>query len=92
MKKDTVAVVAILWVAAFFGAVLWLYPVRAHADSRVYPYVGIRYRIESSEAPKARAEIGAAFSAGRLAPAVTGSVALNGRFSPGVDLSLRWRL
>lgn len=74
------------------GLVIWLAPIKARAESRIYPYVGLRYRVQSSEAPRPRAEIGAAFSAGRFAPSLTGSVALNGRLSPGLDLALRFKL
>lgn len=63
----------------------------AHSADRIYPYTGLKYRVQESEAPVLRAELGAAYSLGPIAPSLTGSVALNGKLSPGLEIGLRVR-
>jgi len=87
-----VAIAAVLLITLFAVGVVLLMPLKAHADSRLYPAVGLRYRMEQSESPRLRAELGTAYSVGRLAPSVYGTCALNGKLSPGVELCVRYRL
>lgn len=90
MRRDTVALAAVLMLTLFAAGLLWILP--AHADSRLYPALGLRYRMEDSESPRLRAELGTAFSAGRLAPSVYGTIGLNGKLTPGLEIAVRYRL
>ncbi len=86
------AIAAVMLLTIFAVGAILLLPLKAHADSRLYPAVGLRYRMEDSESPRLRAELGTAFSAGRLAPSVYGTLGLNGKLTPGLELCVRYRL
>lgn len=90
MRRDTVAIAAVLMLAMIMAGLIWTIPARA--DTRLYPYAGLKYRMQDSERPRLRAELGTAFSAGRFAPSVTGSLGLSGSLSPGLEVGLRVRL
>ncbi len=89
----SVALAAVLLLAIFAMGALLLLPLKAHAEpSRLYPYTGLRYRMQDGEAPKVRAEFGVACSLGRFAPSLTASAGLDSKWSPGLDVGLRFKL
>lgn len=92
MKRDVVLIAALLIIAAFFAAAIWLMPLPAHASDRVYPYVGAVYRIEDGLHPRPWLEGGAAYSLGPIAPSLTLQVPVSGQFAPAVELRLRIKL
>lgn len=80
-------------VAAILAILIsWIIPSPAHADSRLYPTLGMRYRVEHAEAPKLYGEGGVAVSFGPIAPAARVLVPLNRNASVGFDVSVQWRL
>lgn len=93
MKRDTVLILVLLFVAAVIAVAIWLMPLPAHAEgSRLYPYAGAVYRIEDGLHPRPWLEGGAAYSLGPLAPSLTLQVPVSGQFAPAVELRLRIKL
>lgn len=90
MKGPRIEFGFLLIMALFAWAVLGIVK-PAHAGDRLYPAIGLRYRMQDSEKPALRLEGALAFSAGRLAPSVVPSIGLDGRLSPGFDVTIRYR-
>ena len=89
MKRDVVAIVVVLLVA--LAAAVAVSVRTAHAESRFYPYMGLNLHAESGLAPRPWLEAGTAFSAGRIAPSVTGSLALDGQAAVAIDFRVRFK-
>lgn len=67
----------------------------AHAESRIYPFAGPMYRFESGQSARLWGEVGAAYSLGRIAPSVTGQLAVpeaGRKGAVGVEFRLRVKL
>lgn len=93
MKRDDLVVIAALgFILLFALGVVWLMPLPAHAESRVYPFVGAMYRVETGLAPRPWLEGGAAVSYGPIAPSLTLQIPVTGQFSPGVEFRVRVKL
>lgn len=90
MKRDFVSLAAVLILALFAVGAVWVLP--SHAEpSRFYPYTGLVLHVEDGLKPRPWAELGTSYSLGRLAPSVTGQLALNGQFTVGADIRLRYK-
>jgi len=91
MKRDAVAIAAVLWFAIIAILAVWLRPTMAHAD-RLYPYLGATWHTESGLTGRTWAEVGTSYSLGRIAPSVTGQFALSGKPAVGFDVRIRIKL
>ena len=93
MRRDAIYISIALWsLIIAVVAILILPPEKAHADSRLYPYLGAVWHAESGLTGRTWAEIGTSYSLGRLAPSVTGQFALSGQPAVGLDVRLRIKL
>lgn len=75
MRRDTIAVAAILFLALFLGAVIWLVPLTVFAEDRFYPYAEVSFRFESAKEPRPWASLGLPVACGRFAPSASIGVA-----------------
>lgn len=92
---SSVALAAVLLLAIFAMGVIVLAPLKAHADSRFYPYAELSYRFESAKEPRPWASLGCPMSFGRLAPSASIGIAPAAHGEPWAvrgDLTLRLKL
>lgn len=95
MRRDTVAVAAILLLSLNLGAAMWLMPSKVFADSRLYPYAELSYRFESAKEPRPWASLGLPVACGRFAPSASIGVAPAAHGEPWAvrgDITLRVKL